>query len=152
MAKYADGTNYAKSIDPSSTNIVDPGILGGKVRVMQDVATVTAATNLNSSGYFIVGKKLPTGAQVISIQLANATTALSTNNHIIVGDEGDDNRYFTSLQLATAGPVFFGPNAAAGMNYVVTGATDNYIRIAGAVNASIISSGTIGVTVLYTVE
>ncbi len=151
MAKYANGTNYAKAIDPSSANIVDPGILGGKLRVMQDTAVVTAATNLNSSGYFIVGTKLPTGSQVVSIQLGSTLTALSTNNHLIVGDEGDDDRYITSTQLTT-NIVMVGPNVATGMNYQVTGVTDNYIRIKGAINASILSSGTLTIDVFYVTE
>ena len=35
---------------------------------------------------------------------------------------------------------------------LITGVTDNYIRVKGATNPSTISSGSIYVTVLYTVE
>ena len=92
QGKYADGTNYAKSIDPSASNIVDPGILGGKVRVHQDTATITATTNLQSLGYVIVGGKLPTGAQVVQIILGSTNVGLATSSIVRVGDEGDDDR------------------------------------------------------------
>ena len=152
MAKYADGTNYAKSIDPSSANIVDPGVLGGKVRVMQDIGTITAVTTLKSTDYIVVGGKLPTGAQIVSIILSNGTTGLGTDSYLTVGDEGDVDRYITQVQSTTAA-VTVGPNAISGINYVVTGVTDNYIRISGVDNADCIhTSGTLKVTILYVVE
>ncbi len=155
MAKYANGTNYAKAIDPSSANVLDPGTLGGKVRVMQDTAVVTASTTLKSSDYFVVGTKLPTGAQVIKVILGSTNVALGTSSFVEVGDEGNRRRYLTTAAgtvMATANATFFGPNAAAGMNYVVTGTTDNYIRITGYGNDCIVSSGNLYVTVFYTVE
>jgi hypothetical protein len=151
MAKYANGTNYAKAIDPTGANQVDPGVLGGKIRVMEDTAVITAGTTMKSTDYIIVGNKLPTGAQVVSIVVASSTVALSTNNAIVVGDEGDADRYVTSIQLTT-NAVATGITNIAGVNYQITGTTDNYIRVAGAVAGSQISSGTVSVAIFYTVE
>jgi predicted alpha/beta-hydrolase family hydrolase len=151
MGKYANGTNYAKTLDPSSANIIDPGLLGGKVRVMQDVATVTASTCLNSTDYIIVGGQLPTGSQVVNLIIGGNTVGGRTNATIFVGDEGDADRYCTAITV-TAGGIRVGPTVATGMYYTVTGTTDNYIRLSGAATATIITSGTINVTIFYTVE
>ena len=152
MAKYANGTNYAKSIDPSSANILDPGLFGGKVRVMQDTAVISASTNLNSTDYIIVGGLLPTGAQVVKILLGvPGTTALSSSSLVVVGDEGDPNRYMTDVQSSSAA-VHVGPNVSTGKNYDVTGTTDNYIRIAGSATQTRISTNTLKISIFYVVE
>ena len=152
MAKYGDGTNYAKSIDPTSANIIDPGLLGGKVRVFQDTATVTATTNMSSS-YLVVGGKLPTGAQVVKIIVSNSgvTKASGTGSCLTIGDEGDPDRYVTSI-MATGSSVHVGPNTAGGMYYTVTGTTDNYIRIDNSNANAVMSTGTVKITVFYVVE
>lgn len=152
MAKYGDGVNYAKTIDPSSANIIDPGLIGGKVRVMQDYITLTS--DLNSTDYVAVGTKLPTGSQVVDIVLTvtgNLTTATST---LVVGDAGSANRYLASnaTTMLTSNTVLTGPNVAGGMYHSVVGDTDNYIRVAGANAASVISNGTIKISVMYVVE
>ena len=149
MAEYGKGVNYTKVLDPSSENIIDPGLIGGKVRVFQDYISI-AATNLQSSNYVIFGSKLPTGAQVVDIRVST-DGALGTNSHIVVGDEGDSDRYITSTTVST-GTVAFGPNVAGGMYYSVTGTTDNYIRVAAAAAASIVSGSTLKVSVMYVVE
>jgi hypothetical protein len=152
MAKYAEGTNYAKSIDPSSGNIMDPGTLFGKLRVMQDYGTITAATTLKSSDYIIVGGKLPTGSQVVSITLSNGGVGTGTDSYLKVGDEGDDDRYIPKTQSTTAA-VVVGPTTPTGINYIVTGVTDNYIRVTGSESAVCINStGTIKVSIMYVVE
>jgi len=152
MAKYANGTNYAKSIDPSSANILDPGTFGGKVRVFQDTAVISASTNLNSTDYIIVGGKLPTGSQVVKILVgAPGTTALGTTNDLAVGDEGSATRYMTSVQVSAAA-VHVGPSVSGGMHYVVTGTTDNYIRLTGVSAGVRVSTNTIKVSIFYIVE
>lgn len=151
MAKFAGGINYEKSIDPSSDNIVDPGLLGGKVRVYQDYYT-QGATNLNSQDYIIVGGKLPTGSQIVQIRVSLGSP-LASNASIVVGDEGDADRYITTSYAATGNAVLIGPTVSStGMYYTVTGTTDNYIRIAGAITASIISGASLKVSVMYVVE
>jgi len=152
MALYGYGVNLTKSIDPSSDNMLDPGLFTGKVRVFQDYATISASSNLNSTDYIVVGGKLPTGAQLVHIKLLGAITALGTHSAaLVVGDEGDPDRYVTSTSV-TSNAILTGPTAVGGMYYSVTGVTDNYIRISGAGNASILSSGTLKVSILYTVE
>lgn len=148
---YGNGTNYAKTLDPSSANILDPGLIGGKVRVMQDTATISASANLNSQSYIIVGGKLPTGAQVVSVMLnAPGTTALGTQTNVSVGDEGDHDRYISNVYTSTA--ACWVNNVATGYNYAVTGTTDNYIRITGHDAGTRVSTNTLKITVFYVVE
>ena len=152
MAKYANGDRYAKVIDPTPANIIDPGLIGGKIRVHQDTATIAAATNMNSSGYVIVGGLLPTGSQVVKIVLGSVTTAdAGSSANVIVGDEGDDDRYMSSVSCANS-VVSVGPTRPVGMNYTITGTTDNYIRIKTATLGSIVSAGTVKVSIMYVVE
>lgn len=150
MAKYANGTNYAKQLDPSPANIVDPGVLGGKVRVYQDYYTF-GASSLNSTDYIIVGKMLPTGSQVVDITLTAGSPLVTESALFVVGDEGDADRYITST-LLTANAVTVGPKASGGVNYTVTGTTDNYIRVAGAATNAVISGATVKISVMYVVE
>ena len=150
MAKYADGTNYGKSIDPTSANIIDPGLLGGKVRVFQDYYTL-GASSLNSQDYIVVGGKLPTGSQVVDIKVTTGSPAVSSNPTVVVGDEGSANRYITAIQV-TGGAILVGPTAVGGMYYTVTGTTDNYIRVAGGAAGSILSGAALKISVLYVVE
>ena len=149
MATGYNGTNYAKSIDPSSANIVDPGVLGGKVRVIQDT---TIAQVLATGDYFLIGKKLPTGAQVVDIIVA-VTALTGSGNFIEVGDEGDSDRYLTT-STTSAAKIYVGMNAVEGVNYPVTGTTDNIIRVTsgGTAGAAPLSGGVIKVTVFYTME
>ena len=151
MAEYGRGTNYVKQADPTSTNIIDPGLLGGKLRVMQDTFSVSVAANLNSTDYILVGGKLPTGAQVVKIILGHPAHALGTQAAVDVGDQGDQNRYMENVQISTAN-VQVGPNVVGGMYYTVTGTTDNYIRITGTANGTRVTSGTAKISVFYVVE
>ncbi len=169
MGLYGKGTNYAKSIDPSSDHTMDPGIFGGKLRVMQDYFSTLAATNMISGQYVIIGTKLPTGSQVVDIILGYPACAPAagqvgySSSYIVVGDEGDNDRYITTSQGGTAvgqvstAAVVVGPNNQTGINYVVTGNTDNYIRIStgpdvDADNQCTISGGPIKISILYVVE
>jgi hypothetical protein len=149
MARQAWSTNYEKVIDPSSANIIDPGLVGGKVRVMTDNITIPAASTLGSTDYVIVGTKLPTGSMVVGIRVLGPTV-LSSISSVNVGDEGDLDRYI-ALGSAVSSYVQFGPAVATGMNYQVTGTTDNYIRVQ-VPNGREVSSGTIKVSVEYVVE
>lgn len=150
MAKYGEGINHAKTRDPSAANIVDPGLLGGKVRVMQDYATVTAGADLSSAGYIVLGGKLPTGSQVVRVVVGGTMEVFATSSNVHVGDEGDANRYLNNVSCHS-NLVRVGPNVAGGMYYTVTGVTDNYVRIT-IPTGSAISSGTLKLSVFYTVE
>jgi hypothetical protein len=151
MAEYGKGVNYTKVIDPSSENIIDPGLIGGKVRVMQDYISI-AATTLKSTDYVIVGTKLPTGSHVVRVILGVQTATATASSLLVVGDEADADRYITST-LLSSNDVTVGPNNAnTGMYYAVTGTTDNYIRIAGAGTTTVVTGASIKISVLYTVE
>jgi hypothetical protein len=149
MARQAWSTNYEKVLDPKSENIIDPGLVGGKVRIMVDTVTIPAASTLGSADYVIVGKKLPTGAQVTGIKLIGPAV-LGSISRVNVGDEGDVDRY-CALVSCVSTLVVEGPSASSGLNYQVTGTTDNYIRV-NVPNGSEVSSGTIKITVEYVVE
>ena len=152
MAEYGRGTNAAKALDPTASNRIDPGVIGGKVRVMQDYFTFPAATTMDSDNYLVVGKQLPKGSQVLSVIISNGGVGTGTDSYLAVGDEGKYDRYITLVQSTTAA-VTIGPNTTAGFNYVVTGTTDNIIRVTGSGSAVCINSGgTIKVSVLYAVE
>jgi hypothetical protein len=152
MGKYGEGVNYAKAATPTSDNVMEPGTLGGKVRVMQDYFTFPASTTMVSHNYILLGRKLPTGAQVLSIALSNGAVGTGTDSYLSVGDEGDSDRYITLVQ-STSAAVTTSINAYTGMNYIVTGTTDNYIRVSGSNSAVCINSGgTIKVSILYVVE
>ena len=150
MAKYADGTNYGKQADPTADNIVDQGVLGGKVRVMLDTYTF-GATSLISQDYVVVGGKLPAGSQVVSISLTGGACQSTASSTVIIGDEGDDNRYLTNSGLS-ASNVLVAPNVATGMYYTITGTTDNYIRVAGGAVDSHISGAVLKVAIMYVAE
>ena len=112
MAVYGiEATNYAKAQDPTSTNLLDPGLFGGKVRVMYDTIS-TGTTELLSSDYIIVGGKLPTGAVVVDIKV-NSSAASLTGSVVDIGDEGDQDRYCDALGISGSVTVV-GPVAAAG--------------------------------------
>jgi hypothetical protein len=153
MAKYGEGTNYAKAQDPSSSNILDAGTFSGKVRVMEDTATISASSNLNSTDYIVVGGKLPTGSQVVKIIIGHpGTTALGTQGNLKVGDQGDDDRYNTAVNFSAGATVVVCPSVSTGMNYTVTGVTDNYIRLTGENAGTRVSTNTVKVTIFYVVE
>jgi hypothetical protein len=152
MGKYGDGVNYAKTLDPKSDSIMDPGTIGGKVRVMQDYFTFPASTTMVSDNYIVVGRELPLGSQVVSIALSNGAVGTGTDSYLCVGDEGDVDRYITLVQSTTAA-VTTSINNYAGINYIVTGTTDNYIRVTGSGSTVCINSGgTIKVSIMYIVE
>jgi hypothetical protein len=82
MATTVNGTNYAKAIDPSSANILGPGIWGGRVRAQFDSYTFAAtavATTVRMA-------KLPKGAKVIGVIVSCA--ALGTAVTLAIGNAG----------------------------------------------------------------
>jgi hypothetical protein len=153
MGKYGEGANYAKTTNPSSENILDPGTLGGKLRVIQDYAVISAATTLKSTDYIQVGAVLPKGSQVVGVCIGypNLAAAGGSDGYLKVGDEGDADRYITLVNTSSAGVTRI--NTQTGMNYVVTGTTDNILRISGSESAVCVNtSGTVKVTIMYVTE
>jgi len=141
-----NATNYAKSImsgSGSSADIVDPGVLGGKVRVMIDEYE---ASSLAAGSYILVGKKLQSGARILDILLA--FDALGGSTTLSVGDEGSDQRYLVSAATTSAGMLSMTEDSTiGGLHYEVTGTTDNVVRIAMGGAAG---TGTIKIAIYYT--
>jgi hypothetical protein len=77
-----NGVNYAKVIDPSGSNIVGPGIWGGRVRVQRDEYTLVSV----ASGTVIRMAKLPAGARVLDVKIQHETGAASFT--LAVGNAG----------------------------------------------------------------
>ena len=96
-----NGTNYAKSIGSgsgSSVDIVDPGVLGGKVRVLIDTYE---AASLASGSSILVGKILQAGARIIDILLG--FDALGASSTLAVGDQASSARYLDAADSSSAG-------------------------------------------------
>jgi len=158
MALYGYGVNYAKTIDPKPENIIDPGVIGGKLRVHQDTFTISGAAAMKSDDYVTVGGKLPAGSQVVKIVVQCSSPALSTNSRMRIGDGADDDRYMStaihaSICTVTAGAVRTVPVVTSGMYYRVSGTgNENYIRSAAGGGTETITTGTVKVSIFYVVE
>ena len=95
---HVKGVNFTKQDNPKSTNIIDAGIWGGKVRVQID-NYVTDATE--DAGSTIKMGRLPVGATVLEMILYHG--ALGATVTFDIGDENDVDRYADALDVAAAG-------------------------------------------------
>ena len=136
------GVNANKAADPSPSNILDPGLLGGKVRVMQD--TYEAAALANGSDISI-GKALPVGAIIVGVKIS--TDALGGGVTVEVGDAGDSARYVDPVDCT--GATETDAVLVDGLGYVITGTDDTQLLITTGVGAA---TGTISIVVFYVVE
>lgn len=91
------GVNFTKQETPKSTNIIDSGIWGGKLRVQIDEYT-TSGCDANST---IKMAKLPVGATFLEMIVLHG--ALGTSVTMDVGDENDPDRYADGWDVAAAG-------------------------------------------------
>lgn len=89
--------NFTKQDNPISTNLIDMGIWGGKVRVQIDNWT-TADFDIGST---LKVAKLPVGATFLEMIIYHG--ALGTSVKIDVGDADDPDRYADNLDCAAAG-------------------------------------------------
>jgi hypothetical protein len=112
---HSKGVNFTKQDNPKSTNIIDPGEWGGRVRVQIETFT-TVAAEANST---IKVAKLPVGARLLEILIFHG--ALGTSVTMDVGDENDVDRYGDGLAVATAGVKHL-RDADLGQGYKVLGA------------------------------
>ena len=90
MATY-NATNYTKTLNPVSDNIVAPGTLGGRVRVLTDNITIAAAGDETIA----FGKKLQAGAIILGIEISHV--ALGADITYEIGDSQDPNRYMDAI-------------------------------------------------------
>lgn len=148
MATYL-GVNKTLSDTPEGSNIMDAGVLKGKVRVLQDSYEASA---IAAGSIIEVGEYLPKGARVLDVELL--CDALGSSVTLIVGDYEDDNRYITVTAMNTANKRTR-LNAIDGLNYEVDEttegdtATDRQIIIT---TAGAAATGTIKLNVYYTNE
>jgi len=139
------GVNFTKSESPSSDNIVDPGVLGGRIRVHQDTFEAAA---LASGSTIQVGRLLQPGAKILDIQLF--FDALGAGVTLDVGDAADANRYISAVVTTSAGDTRL--SNIAGLQYSVLGTsttpatTDDIIVITTGVGAA---TGTIKIVIIY---
>lgn len=140
-----NGTNYAKSIDPTASNIVDRGVLGGKVRVMFDSYE---AASLASGSTIKVGKDLKAGTRILDVWII--ADALGSGVTLSAGDSDTAARYI-SATAANSANLRIDLDTIGGFNYEIgTNSGDETILITLAGTAS--GTGTIKVGVLYAEE
>jgi len=109
------GDNFTKQDNPVSTNVIDMGIWGGKVRVQIETWT-TANFDIGST---LKVAKLPVGATFLEMIIYHE--ALGTGVKIDVGDTNDPDRYVDNGDLAAAG-VLQTRDTDLGQGYKVLGA------------------------------
>ena len=89
--------NFTKQANPTSDNILSPGTLGGRVRVLTDEITLAAAS---VNDLVQIGRKLRAGAIIVGITVQHA--ALGGTTTFRLGDANDDDRYMTDIASAAA--------------------------------------------------
>lgn len=114
------GVNYTKSINPVSTNIMDP-VQDAVVRCLSDEYT---AASVEAGSTIKMGKKLPAGAIVVHVVLSHA--ALGGGSTLAVGDSTVTDRYLAAASSAADGVRDSG-NLTIGQQYVIGTATDDDI-------------------------
>ena len=149
MATYY-GVNRTLANTPTGSNITDPGVLEGKLRVMLDEYEASAV----AIGSIIeIGKELPKGARVVDLVMITDALGAAT---IDIGDYEDADRYNADADVSAGAA--HNIDTIGGLNYEVdetyTGktvgsGTDRQITLTTA-GAEI--NGTIKIAVLYTVE
>ena len=143
MADYY-GVNATKSLSPTADHILDPGVLGGKVRCMIDTyeaAGEAAAKTIQ------MGQTLPVGAKILGMTLAfdDLSAAGAT---ISIGDAASSARYAAAIDVATAAS-YSVAILVDGLGYKITGTSDTEILLLIGVAAI---TGTVKLIVFYTVE
>jgi len=142
-----NGTYYAKQADPSSDNILDRGVLRGKVRVMFDTyefASTVAGTTVN------IGKDLKAGDRILDVWLI-ADAMGDAGVSFEVGDSDDADRYISATAQNT-GNLRTDLDKIDGFNYEIgTNDGDETILVTtSSTSGNHLATGTLKVAVLYT--
>ncbi len=153
MATTFKGVNKTKADSPTSGNILDGGVLGGRVRVMQD-SYICAGTEVTDD-VIQMGKALPKGARILDVILHFG--ACGSGVTLNVGDAEDDNRYISAVDASGAGVVRLEAAEVAGRNYKVDitdeDAPDDQVLIdVNAADTVLTSDAEINLIVLYTID
>jgi len=136
------GVNRTKILDPKGNNILDPGLVSGRVRSITDSYVAVALTR----GYIYIGPTLPVGAIITEVTINENCTS---SNHLTVGTSQNP-ALFLAIFNTSRNTLSVGPQTVAGANYVVTGTSDNCIVIENSGN--VLMTGTIKATVKYIVD
>jgi len=133
--------NRTNADNPTSDNVLAPGTLGGRVRVLQDQVTLAAEGN---PATIEIGRKLQAGATILGVELYNA--ALGASTVLAVGDSDDTSRYLDVADANSAG--WTKDVNLAGIQYVVgTNSGDDEIVITLTGGAG---TGLVAINVYYT--
>lgn len=143
-----NGTNYAKSINPTQSNRNDPGAVGGRVRSLTEVIELAAQP---ANDTINIGKDLADGAIIHGIQINNDT--LGAGVLLDIGDSDQVDRYINGYDAEAnesnqggVSPVT-GEMAVDGIHYVIgTNVGDRTILVTILIAAA---TGTLKITVYY---
>ena len=142
--------NRTKADTPTSDNVLAPGTLGGRVRVMQEVYTF-ASEAVNDT--ILLFQDLKAGATILDLVVDLTTT---TNAVILdIGDSADVDRYINGLTATSIATNRNATNAAGGLfqstgvNYIV-GTNDGDNKIIITVLGAIPTDGDIKLALYYT--
>jgi len=136
---YAD--NKTKTLTPSSDNILSPGTLGGRVRVLTDTITLAGAA---IDTIVQIGQDLKAGAIILGIDLQWAALGAATT--LDVGDGDDDNRFISAEATNAAGRQ--NQILLAGLHYKI-GTNDDDETLIVTLEGGV-GTGQLNITVYYT--
>ena len=121
-----NGTNYAKSINNTGENILAPGTLGGRVRVLTE--SITFSEVLADGDSVRIGRQLRDGAIILGVEIHHG--ALGGALTISLGDADSATRYLSTVAAAAAGVISTVDMEQAGVNYTIgTNYDDNIILL-----------------------
>jgi hypothetical protein len=136
-----NAVNYAKAVNPTSDNVLSPGTLGGRVRVLTDNVTFAA----HAAGTIVrLGRALQAGAIILGVELQFA--ALGAGVILSVGDSNDDDRYISLISGATADQTV--NNVIGGRHYKIgTNSSDDVVMLK---TSGAAATGLVKATIYYT--
>ena len=144
------GVNRTLADTPEGSNIMEPGVQAGKLRVIQETyeaAAIAAGTIIE------MGEYLPKGARIVEVALM--ADALGGSVTLIVGDYEDNNRYIEESSTWNTNNQIQRLNAIGGRQYEVdettAGATSTDRQIIITTGGAA-ATGTIKLEVTYTYE
>jgi hypothetical protein len=140
-----NGVNYAKTADPTSSNILDRAVVGGNVKVMFDTYE---AASLASGTTIKVGKDLQDGVRILDVWVITDDMGVAGCT-ISVGDSDTADRYISATSVGSASR--FDLDTIGGFGYEIgTNDGDNTILLTtGTTSTTGLQTGTIKVAVLY---
>lgn len=128
----------------SPPTLSDGGRAGGRVRVIADEYTVTAATHSAAKTIELGREKLPKGATVIEVVVRMSGTAAGTGRTLSLGYDGAATAFLGATSVATTGTVIRG-----GTGVIMPSAQYLLATIGG---GALNTGAVINVAILYTID